>query len=136
MQGTDAGGDMATDLDAAAGTDARGLRGRARWAAIIGGGILCALVGYQLGSGHSGTRFVSGPLEVGDHVATMMDNGGYGISGSIPWIDAQGTVHSRGWPDCVGPAAQDVKPVVTFAVTRVDYPGGPLDQVVYVDCRH
>jgi hypothetical protein len=124
-----------TDLDAAAATDARSPRSRARWAAIIGAAILCGLVGYVLGSSHSGTRFVTGPLEVGDHVATMTDTG-YGISGSIPWIDAQGTFYERGWPDCVGPAAQDVKPVVTFAVTRVDYPGGPRDQVVYVDCRH
>ena len=125
-----------TDLDAAAPTDARSPRGRARWAAVIGGAILCGLVGYVVGSSHSGTRFVTGPLEEGDHVATMMDNGGYGISGSIPWIDAQGSFHSRGWPDCVGPAGPDVKPIVTFAVTRVDYPGGWVDQVVYVDCRH
>ena len=124
---------MGTDLDASATTDARTPGGRARWAAIVGGAVLCVLVGYLVGNGRSGTRFVTGPLEVGDHVATMTDTG-YGISGSIPWIDAQGTWWSRGWPDCVGSASPEVKPVVTFAVTRVDYPTGPLDQVAYVDC--
>jgi hypothetical protein len=111
--------------------------GRRRYAALAGGAILFALVGYAFGSHRGGTTIVTGPVQVGDHVATLMTDGlGYGASESVPWIDVNGALHEGGWPDCLVTAAPEKPPVLRFAVTHVEYPSGQSqEQVVYVDCR-
>jgi len=111
---------------------------RGRVALLVGAGILLAVLGYVLGIHHKGVTVVTGPVQVGDQVATMTVNGtSYGISQSIPWIDATGSTHEGGWPDCLATPAPATPPIVRFAVTRVVYPdGSSTDQVAYVDCRH
>lgn len=105
-----------------------------RVALLVAGAVLLVFIGYVLGSGRSTTREVTGPVQVGDRVATMtVDGTSYGFSESIPWIGADGSHHDGGWPECLG-AMQEV-PSATFGVASVRYPDGATgDQVVYVDC--
>ena len=105
-----------------------------RVALLVAGAVLLVFIGYVLGSGRSTTREVTGPVQVGDKVATMtVDGTGYGFSESIPWIDASGSQHEGGWPECLGSMQED--PSATFGVASVRYPDGATgDQVVYVDC--
>jgi hypothetical protein len=109
---------------------------RGRVAMIVAVGLLLVFAGYVLGRHREATHSVSGPAQVGDRVVTMTgpDGTAYGFSESIPWLDATGSWHEGGWPECLGSArALDS---VTFGVTRVDYPdASSADQVVYVDCR-
>ena len=46
-----------------------------RIALLVAGAVLLVFVGYVLGSGRSTTREVTGPVQVGDKVATMMVDG-------------------------------------------------------------
>ena len=92
-------------------------------------------VGYLVGSHRSGTREVTGPVYVGDHVVTMtVDGTSYGFSDSMTWIDADNSYHEGGGPTCL--SAFTTLPSVTFGIARVEYANGnSADQVVYVDCR-
>ena len=128
---------MALGLEPETSAGSGSSRGRRWYAALVGGAVLFALVGYVLGSHRSGTTIVTGPVQVGDHVATLMTDGmGYGVSESVPWIDVNGALHEGGWPDCLAKAAPEKPPVLRFAVTHVEYPSGESqEQVVYVDCR-
>lgn len=110
--------------------------GAGRLVLVVAAGVLLVLLGVFLGSHRSATRIVTGPAYVGDREVSMTAADGtvYGFSESMPWIDASGSWHEGGWPDCLG--AVTTLPSVTFGVTRVDHPdGGVGDQVVYVDCR-
>jgi|GEM_PF-1364843 len=129
---------MALGAELVAPSEVRPSLGHGRVALMVGAGILIAVLGYVLGIHHSRVTVVTGPVQVGDQIATMTVNGtSYGISQSIPWIDITGSTHEGGWPDCLATPAPAVPPIVRFAVTRVVYPdGSSTDQVLYVDCRH
>jgi hypothetical protein len=112
--------------------------GRAAQIALVGVvALLLALAGYVIGSHRGGTHAVTGPAQVGVKVVSMTGADGtvYGFTGSMPWIDASGSWHDGGWPECLGTTT--TLSSATFGVTRVDYPNGSsAEQVVYVDCRH
>ena len=93
---------------------------------------------YQFGSNRSRTRELVGPAQVGQHVASISADGtDFGVPSSVTWYDTTGTLHERGWPDCLGDPAPETPPVVRFGVTRVDYPDGShVEQVTYIDCRN
>ncbi len=97
------------------------------------GAVLLVFLGYVLGSGRSTTHDVTAPVQVGDHVVTMMADGtAYGFAESIPWVAVDGSHHEGGWPDCLGTRGEVT---ATFGVASVTYPDGASgDQVVYVDC--
>jgi len=126
---------MAVELGSSASAEASAGSGRGRLALFVAVAIALVLVGYLLGSHRSGTRDVTGPAYVGDHVVTMtVDGTSYGFSDSMTWIDAKNSYHEGGWPDCLGTLRS--LPAVTFGLANVDYPNGNAgDQVVYVDCR-
>jgi hypothetical protein len=127
---------MTVELGSTAGAEAGVGAGRGRLALFVALALLLVFIGYVLGSHRSGTRVLTGPAYVGDHVVTMtVDGTGYGFSESMPWIDANDSYNEGGWPSCLGTMTS--LPAVTFGVARVDYPNGnSADQVVYVDCRH
>jgi hypothetical protein len=126
---------MTLGLDSTTSTDSKLSSSRGRLALLAAIAILLVLAGYVVGSHRSGTRAVTGPAYVGDHVVTMtLDGTSYGFSDSMPWIDASNSSHESGWPSCL--VNETSLPSVTFGVTRVDFPNGSYsDQVVYVDCR-
>ena len=126
---------MTTGLGSAGLTGAGVGSGRGRLVVLVAVGFLLVGVGYVVGSHRSGTREVTGPAQVGDHVVTMtVDGTSYGFSDSMPWIGADDSYHEGGWPTCLGTVT--TLPAVTFGIAHVDYPNGmSADQVVYVDCR-
>lgn len=127
---------MTVELGSTAGTEASRGSGRGRLALLVAVAFLLVSLGYLLGSHRSGTRVLTGPAQVGDHVVTMtVDGTAYGFSQSMPWIDANDSYNEGGWPGCLGTMTS--LPAVTFGVAHVDLPNGDsADQVVYIDCRH
>lgn len=126
---------MAFGRGSTAAPDAGAARGKVRLVLLVAAAVLLVLLGYVAGGNGSGTRTVTGPAYVGNHVVTMtVDGTSYGFSASMPWIDADSSYHEGGWPACLDTFT--TLPSVTFGITRVDYPDGiRVDQVVYVDCR-
>jgi hypothetical protein len=112
----------------------RGVRTSTWW--VLLGLVAALLLGYLAGSHRTSvTNVVSGTAQVGDHVATITTDGySYGISQSVAWIDAGGTLHDNGWPTCLTTGSTTLD--VTFGWTLVTYPdGSSARQVAYVDCR-
>lgn len=102
--------------------------------------IACVLAvfgaGYLLGTNRSQTRELVGAWQVGDRVASVgVDGVWYGVRDSVAWIDAEGSMHEGGWPDCLGSVPATGR-VVRFGAMDVTYPDGASGPaVVYVDCR-
>jgi hypothetical protein len=75
---------------------------------------------------------LEGLARTGEHVATIESGGwSYGLSQSVAWIDASGSSHDDGWPDCLARAGNTVN--VRFGAVEV--PSMGFRAVVYVDCR-
>lgn len=96
---------------------------------------LVALVGYGIGVSRSNAREMTGRAHIGDHMASIESDGWfYGVNDSVAWVDASGSIHEDGWPDCLRPAG--ATRTVRFGATRVTIPdGGSYRPVVWVDCR-
>jgi hypothetical protein len=99
---------------------------------LLGGAVLLAgLAGFVIGSARSGIAELEGRAAVGDHVASIESGGWtYGRSESVAWIDASGSFHEDGWPDCLGRAGN--RPNVRFGAVAA--PSLGIRAVVYVDC--
>lgn len=54
----------------------------------------------------------------------------YGLSESVAWIDAFGSHHEDGWPECLGSSGNTAN--VRFGAVAV--PSLGIRAVVYVDC--
>jgi hypothetical protein len=84
-----------------------------------------------IGTERSDVMHLEGRAGVGEHVATIESGGwSYGVSESVAWIDASGTHHEDGWPECLGKAG--ATPYVRFGAVAVPSLGTRV--VVYVDC--
>ena len=65
----------------------------------------------------------------------------YAIEDSVPWTDAGGTLHDRGWPACLEPAhpgfmsRNHERVRFRFAEVSVDAGGVGSRPVMMVDCR-
>jgi hypothetical protein len=96
---------------------------------VLGGGL-----GYAMASNQSSVEELAGRASVGSHVASIqVGDRFYGVSESVAWIDASGSYHDDGWPDCLGPAG--TTSTVRFGAEDVELPdGGGFTVVVYVDC--
>ena len=96
---------------------------------------VAALAGFALGARESSTIHLTGRANVGYGVASIRSEGtSYGVSESAPWIDATGSFHEDGWPECFGEPGTTTR--VGFGVTPVTVPDAPgFTSVVYVDCR-
>jgi hypothetical protein len=58
----------------------------------------------------------------------------YGVSETVPWIDAAGSFHEEGWPECLRDPGTTRN--VGFGVSTVTVPDVlEFTSVVYVDCR-
>ena len=99
---------------------------------LAGALLLAALGGFLLGSERSDVMELEGRAGVGEHVATI-ESGGWsnGLSQSVAWIDASGSYHDDGWPECLGRAGNTTN--VRFDAVEVPLLGSRA--VVYVDCR-
>ena len=106
--------------------------GRFRAWALVGCLLLAAAVGFVIGSTRSDVMHLKGIAHVGERLASIEADGwSYGISESVAWIDASGTQHEDGWPDCLGSAGNTAP--VRFGAVDVTSLG--IRAVVYVDCR-
>jgi hypothetical protein len=111
-------------------------RGRSTAWWVVGALLVAVVAGYLIGAHRPGdTTRATGVGYVGDKVVTIrtpVDDWAYGFSGSVPWIDRDGTSHEGGWPACLTPLTQVT---VTFGWVPVTYPdGSTARQVAYVDC--
>jgi hypothetical protein len=84
--------------------------------------------------GSTNAHELTGQADVdSSHVATLYAGGtAYGLSQSVPWLDASGSLHENGWPACL-----DVgnNPTVRFGGMFVPLPaGGAFAEVTYIDC--
>jgi hypothetical protein len=99
--------------------------------ALVGGLLLAGLAGVVIASGRSDVVELQGRASVGDHMATIESGGWfYGLSESVAWVDASGSFHEDGWPECLGSAG--ARPNVRFGAVAV--PSLGMRAVVYVDC--
>jgi len=113
-----------------------GFNGRS--GALLGGAAILLLavgLGYSLGATRNHVMQLTGTASVGRTVASIEARGSYyGVSESIAWIDATGSFHDDGWPECFGGAGSTT--TVRFGAVDVALPDdGGFRQVVYVDCR-
>ena len=76
-----------------------------------------------------------GRAHVGDRIASIESDGWfYGVNDSVAWIDASGSFHEDGWPECFRPAGTTT--TVRFAAVHVTIPESVgFRPVVWVDCR-
>ena len=83
------------------------------------------LGGWMTGTAHVGS----------DQFSAEVDRWTYGVQGSVPmWIDAHGTHHDGGWPECLKVSSGSDTPV-TFQAREVAVEGNSWRQIVAVDCR-
>jgi len=111
----------------------RGVRTSTWWVLLALVGAL--LVGYLVGSHRTSvTNLGTGSAQVGDRTATITSDGySYGVTETVAWVDAAGSLHESGWPTCL-PSGSTV--TARFGWTLVTYPDGTsARQVAYVDCR-
>jgi hypothetical protein len=98
---------------------------------LVGAVLAAGLAGFLLGSERSDVMDLQGRAAVGEHVATIESGGwSYGLSESVAWIDASGSFHEDGWPECLGGAGTRAN--VRFGAVAV--PSIGIRAVVYVDC--
>jgi hypothetical protein len=114
----------------------RGLSGFP-WKPVVGVVVALALLGLGFAAGAHRSPHVmelSGTAHVGDRFAMVTVNGwAYGIPEDVAWIDAEGSLHDKGWPDCLGSEGDEF---IRFAAVGVHYPDKTYErQVLYVDCR-
>jgi hypothetical protein len=104
---------------------------RTRVWALVGSLRVAGLAGFAIGSERSDVMDLEGRAMVGHHMATIESGGWfYGLSESVAWIDASGSSHEDGWPDCLGRAGN----VVNVRFGAVTVPSQGFRAVVYVDC--
>jgi len=111
---------------------------RASIAAVVGALvlILVALAGYAVGVQHGNrTHALTGDFYVGLHEASgRVDGWGYGLTGTVAWVDNAGSLHEDGWPACLDTVGSTMR--ITFGEISVTGPHGvSWRSVEWVDCR-
>jgi hypothetical protein len=102
-----------------------------RASVLVGAVLSVGLAGFLIGSERSDVVELEGRAHVGDHIASIESDGWfYGLSESVAWIDASGSFHEDGWPECLGSVG--TRPSVRFGAVTV--PSLGFRAVVYVDC--
>lgn len=104
------------------------------WAAVLA---LVFGLGFGVGretDGEQQLEWRDGTGLVGAEVFSVTDDDWtYGARDAVPtWVDARGTWHSGGWPDCLRPGVTEVR----FAAGPTTYVEGQGSRpVLAVDCR-
>ena len=119
----------------------RSVAGHRRRGPIVVAAMAIALVaggvgGYVLSQHRNGVHALTGTAHVLDHQMSVEVGGWtYGFEETVPlWIDAAGTTHDRGWPNCLRPIGAKVR--VRFGEVPVTSPTGfGAREIVWVDCR-
>ena len=77
----------------------------------------------------------TGQAHVGIRVVSISYAGWtYGVSESVPlWLDARGSAHDNGWPDCLRPVGETLE--VRFQARTVTVDGTTWRPIVAIDCR-
>jgi hypothetical protein len=106
--------------------------------AVVGAVLVAALAlafvaGLQLGKPH--TTWHTGMGYLGDRQFSVEYDGWfYGAQDAVPsWIDADGSWHESGWPDCLDVVGTTLE--VRFAAQEVTLDGVTSRPVVAIDCR-
>jgi hypothetical protein len=97
---------------------------------------VAALAAGHLGRGEAAHQtVVTGVAYVGVQQASVRAEGwSYAITASVPWVDANGSLHEVGWPACLTAVGETVP--IRFAQIPVSGPTSQSwRQVVWVDCR-
>lgn len=85
---------------------------------------------HNLGGWHTARAYIGT-----QQVSIAYDGWTYGAVGSVgEWIDARGSWHDRGWPDCLQVPAGSTADV-RFAAHRVTLDGTSWRPIVAIDCR-
>lgn len=104
---------------------------------LLGLLLLAAAAGYAIGSGRPTATIHRGMVySMGTMSSEPIDGWTYGIPTDLAWIDASGSFHGQGRPDCLPPSGR-VGPI-TFASVEVATPStGSVGYraVVWVSCR-
>ncbi len=129
---------MTATLDTAPGTGSSFIRRRLGMALAlaltlvtgIGLGRMWTTQDTELRGWRSGTAYVGE-----QQLSIEVDGWTYGAEGSVPsWIDAEGSWHDGGWPDCLqGKVGQSV--AIRFQARKVTVDGMSWRPIVAVDCR-
>jgi hypothetical protein len=98
-------------------------------------GLLIAFVAFAIGSSRPVVEEMTGSAHIGSRMASIESDGWfYGVSESVAWIDASGSLHDDGWPACLRPVG--TTRTVRFGAVPVTIPDGAgFRAVVWVDCR-
>ena len=115
--------------------------GRRRfWVVVLAAAALVAVVtviAYAAGRNSAPTHTITrtGTAHVGDDEASIVAGGWtYGVQGSVPWVDGDGSFHDGGWPSCLAPVGSTVR--LSFGEVAVHAPNRTgYRAVVWVDCR-
>ena len=105
-------------------------------AAVAGALLLGGYGGYALSQHRNAVHVLTGKAYVEIHQAGItVGDWTYGFSDSVPeWIDASGTTHMGGWPNCLNRVGTHQR--IRFGWIPVTFPNGIGERdVVWVDCR-
>lgn len=107
------------------------------WLAIlVATAVLAGIVGYVAGGSRSGVSILTGDAQSGLAQTSVQTPDGFYYA--IPldvifWVDAKGTFHSSGRPECLPELGQ--KKAVTFGAVEWTLEGTTRRSVVWVSCR-
>lgn len=106
------------------------------WAGLALAAAVLVTIGFGVGHDDADTEWRHGPAYVGDrHASIAVDGWDYGLSQSVAWIDAAGSHHGDGWPECLDVPAGTLVADVRFASVEVEVDDVGWRQVVLIDCR-
>jgi len=109
---------------------------RSWWIRVVAAVVVCLAIGGVAGfviARTTNVTVLTGSFYVGDHEATAAVGGSaYGVSESVPWVDATNTWHEDGWPACLAPVG--ATRTATFGVTTINGPFSSWPEVVWVSC--
>lgn len=96
--------------------------------------LLAGVVGYAIGASNSTTTIHKAMVYSMDSISSVpIDGWTYGIPLDLAWIDASGSFHEHGRPDCLPPSGL-IGPI-TFASVEANIGGTVYRPVVWVSCR-
>ena len=95
------------------------------------------LIGYWIGASRSPISMHACPVysAATQASATCADGWAYDVPvNDVAWLDAQGTLHLTGRPDCVPPSDHQLGPI-TFGSVTIRVNGSEMRPVVFVSCH-
>ena len=95
--------------------------------------LLAGATGYVIGASKTTTIHRAMVYSMGSISSVPIDGWTYGIPLDLAWVDASGSRHDHGRPDCL-PQSGLIGPV-TFASVEANIEGTVYRLVIWVSCR-